>query len=311
MTLSGRVWLCTLLASAAVSCSHQARSVNPRQPASVCHRHYPQTVGIVQAHAWLALLVQLDLGRGGIFATRDCVGDAIRYVAPAACGSTAIGPPELTPELEAIGDESVIVRHVAGQRYIVWIITHRFANGEGYGPVALVEHEAGALSVQALGRLRMRSERVKLERWSLAGQALLAASGETCAAATKSCQRTLHVSLQRGTRLVELPVHEQSGACLQTADFELTRERELPLATGLHRRYELHAQVTHDAGQLRVEERMLVRDFDASAPLQPARKLQRIDMQRVLQARASDLFTNQPSLWNRVDAEVATPLSQQ
>lgn len=292
---------------AAVGCAHEPpprpRVPRPAQPLQACHaQRDPRAFALpVRPQAWLSLLVQLDLGRGGVYATHDCLGHAIRYRAPAACsGSVERQDPEPAPV--PIARESVIERELGADTHAIWLVTHRFADGTGFGPVALVQREKTGLRVTALGTLRLPSERVQLERWTMRGQPVLVASGETCAAddvAGKSCQRRSHLALQRGDQLLDAPLFDADGRCLQPPDFELRRQAQRRLASGLQRSFELQAKLTHDARHIVVEERLVVRDVDPGAPLLPARELQHIELQRFIEPSHSRLVTRQPSLWTR------------
>jgi hypothetical protein len=303
------VWL----AFAAISCSHSAPPPVAKKPDvkhGLCWEpRDPRTFAApVRAHDWVSLLLRLELGHGGVFARRDCLGRTIPVEPIASCSAAG---PEGTPSSEPIAEESVLVRDLGGDRHLIWIITHRFDSGEGYGPLALVHHARDALELEALGTLRMRTERVKLEYWAIKDDRVIVASGETCEETRgkePGCKRSVSLRVQRGMSLVDLPLSDPDGRCLQPASFELAQKQERTLPSGLVRRFELSANVTHDARYVVIEERLLVRDTDPSAPLQPAREVQRIETNRFIQAASGRLVTRQHSLWSRaVDSTPASP----
>lgn len=268
----------------------------------------------LRPHTWLSLLVQLDLGHGGVYATHDCAGAAIAIHPRSACTGDVAPSGGDDPTAVPIAEESVIERDLGDSLHLIWIITHRFAGGDGYGPIALVKRERAGLETLALGTLRMRTQRVKLERWTLSGQILVVASGETCGdirdeGGKLDCNRLLHIAFKRGDQLLDPPVMEPSGRCLQHANFELRRRHQRQLPSGLLRSFELQANVSHDGRHVVIEERLQMRDTDTGTPLAGAREAQHVDLQRIMQVEDSHLITQQPSLWNRAieDAAATTP----
>jgi len=302
---------CVLVLCAAVSCSRHAKppvaaaaSAPPRQCyAARDPRAFAQPV---RPHDWLALLVRLELGRGGVFATQDCLGRRIHVErAPTDCAGDRDRQEDSALSLAPIAEESVVERDLGGSLHAIWIITHRYDGGDGYGVLALVRRDKSGLQTLALGSLRMRTERVRLDHWTIQNQHLVVASGESCTPASAtgqspSCQRTVHIASQRGTRLIEAPLVDPAGKCLQPAGFELAREHERSLPSGLRRRFEMTANVTHDLRNVVIEERLVVRDVDPGAPLLPPREVQHVETSRLIQPLPDGrLVTRQASLWSR------------
>jgi hypothetical protein len=99
--------------------------------------------------------------------------------------------------------------------------------------------------------------------------------------------------------LIEAPLIDHSGRCLQEPLIELTREQQQPLASGLRRSFELTSAVGHDARQIVLEERLVVRDMDPSMPLVPPRVVQRVEANRFIRAQGGHLVSEQHPLWSR------------
>lgn len=255
----------------------------------------------VRAHDWLSLMARLELGRGGVFATRDCLGRWINYAAMSnACGATAYA--QTQPRRMAVAEETVIVRDLGDTSYLVWVITHRFEDGDGYGPLALARRDNAGLWVEALGALRMHGERIKLERWNIQKETVISVSGEHCSQGQngkRHCERSTQLLLQHGQQLMAAPVVDPQNRCLEQAQFQLARTQERPVGAGVVRTFELSADITHDARYVVVEERLLVRDADSRSQNQPARVVQRVETKRLLQPYAGRLVTRQDSLWKR------------
>jgi hypothetical protein len=254
-------------------------------------------------------MARLELGRGGVFATRDCMGRWINYAAMSnACGSTAYA--QTQPRRMAVAEETVIVRDLGDTSYLVWVITHRFEDGDGYGPLALARRDSAGLWVEALGVLRMHGDRVKLERWNIQKETVISVSGESCSQAQngqRRCQRATQLLLQHGQQLMAAPVVDPQNRCLEQAQFQLARSQERPVGAGVVRTFELSADITHDARYVVVEERLLVRDADSRSQNQPARVVQRVETRRLLQPYAGRLVTRQDSLWKRAVDSAGTP----
>jgi hypothetical protein len=305
---------CTKRARPAASAASTADAAPQPQPGGrgICSapRHPNLANQPVRAHDWLSLMARLELGRGGVFATRDCLGRWINYAAMSnACGSTAYA--QTQPRRMAVAEETVIVRDLGDTTYLVWVITHRFEDGDGYGPLALARRDNAGLWVEAMGILRMHGDRVKLERWNIQNETVVSVSGERCNQAQngqRRCERSTQLLLQHGQQLLAAPVVDPQNHCLEQAQFQLARSHERPVGAGVMRTFELSADITHDARYVVVEERLLVRDADSHSQNQPARVVQRVETKRLLQPHAGRLVTRQDSLWKRaVDTATRSP----
>lgn len=115
-------------------------------------------------------------------ATQNCRGDEIRYVGPDR-NRCEIHDPEDEPAPEAVDitEESIIVGRGSGPMVKpVWVITHRFENGDGFGPIILTQRRELGVAVQAIGTLRLPTERARLRLREAGGQRLIVADGERC-----------------------------------------------------------------------------------------------------------------------------------
>jgi len=262
----------------------------PRDPNAFAHP--------VRPHDWLSVLTRLELGRGGVYATRDCTGQVIRYTQARNC---SVPKQEPAPVLSPMAEEAVIVRDLGANIFVVWVVTHRFQDGDGYGPIALARRHRDGIEVAAMGMLRMRTQRVKLESFSIKGQNVVLATGETCrrGPSDQNCERSSRVVLGVGQRLIDAPVVDPEGRCLQDASFELAKQDNRGLPSGLTRSFQYNANVTHDAKYVVVEERLVVRDLDSSGQGAPAREVQRIETNRFFEPVQGRLITRQNSLWSK------------
>jgi len=299
--------LCAVLGSA---CGGRAAKPTLNIHQGVCFAPRPTELhdSPVRAHEWLSLLVHLELGRGGVFARQDCLG---RIIHPEPARTCAASPPlNAALQLDAIAEESVIEHDLGDALHAVWIVTHRFEDGEGFGPIALVRSVPDALDVLAMGTLRMATERVAFEHWPLEQATLLVASSDNCRAESEdargqprkqefaTCRRSAQLTMLHGDRLFEPGLFDARGQCLEGAHMPLQRHAVHSLPSGLSRIFELTTELKHDTHQIVIEEHMLIRDVDPTAPQHPAREVQRIDNHRFIQAQDGRLIARQPSLWS-------------
>ena len=304
-----RFWFAVFGCCAVVSgCAAQRQVVaRPAQHGGICFmpRDRAHSTRPVRAHDWVKLLVQLELGQGGVFAVRDCSGRAIAP-RPEPRGRSCLAEPD-PPRLDdtasptPIGTESIIQRSLGRGRYLLWLVSHHYGNGDGFGPLALAQIVPSGVEVEALGTLRMRTQRVSLDLWDVRGESVLVASGENCSGrgAAERCKRAARLLVNRESRLLDSPLLDEAGRCVQEAAIELGRRQEQTLASGLRRSFELTSSLSHDARHVVIEERLVVQDTDPSAPMLPPREVQRIEANRFVRVQNGQLISRQHPLWNR------------
>jgi hypothetical protein len=128
----------------------------------------------VRPEEWLQLIVNAQEGRQ---ASQMCTGNAIELGEPSqpcreARERMQRENPEAveddTPELVELTEESVLDQRLNNRLRLVWVVTHRYPDGDGLGPIALVERrydedeERTTINVLAAGVLRGRSLRPRL-----------------------------------------------------------------------------------------------------------------------------------------------------
>jgi hypothetical protein len=254
----------------------------------------------LRPHDWVKLLVQLELGPGGVYAPRDCTGQPIRWQPH----STEMCPGDETdteaPALSPMSQDAVVERSLGGGNYLLWIISHRFPNGDGFGPLALVKRVEDGMEVHAIGSLRMRRERVNLELWNIQKEAVVVASGESCMRdGNEGCQRAARLLVHRDAELVDSPMIDPSGRCVQDASVEMARQHEQTLPNGLRRSFALTSAISHDSRFVIIEERLVVRDVDPSSTNLPPREVQHVEANRFITVQNGHLFSKQHPLWER------------
>jgi hypothetical protein len=252
--------------------------------------------------AWLSLLLS-GWDPASRRATRpavDCTGAQVRWEGPALrCtdSSTALadGPDR------ALGPEDVIVSKLGDAYRIVWVVTNRYASGDGLGPVAVVEVKPRRLIVRAIGHLRANLVRPRIRLEKLGDREVLVAEGEVCGSADpSSCTRSARVMPLERERYVAAVVAAEDGSCVSPALFDLGREESVPLPSGWRRRYRLDATLSFLPARLRVKEEVVVSDYDPRHPNTPARPYRRADAETDVRHEKGRFVTGSTSLWARM-----------
>jgi hypothetical protein len=255
----------------------------------------------VRARDWVDLITRPKLLANQLFADQDCTGHAIWWEPPDE--DCLVKTPLLEPPRpDKLREGDVFERTVAADLRLVWIVTHRFANGDGFGPIAVVRIHRKGLEVEAIGTLRLRTERVKLELWHVRDRAIVVATGETCTDRNdrRSCRRASNVLIHSRKVLFSPMLTYPNGRCIDEPWIELRRVEDLPLESGWNRHFELRSTLSHDDRYFVISEQVAISDSDPNEPNSPAGEVRRIDTQRYIHLQGSRLVTRQHPLWPRV-----------
>lgn len=251
---------------------------------------------------WMQLLVISEQRGPSRIAQLVCTEQAIEWKPlPSACEVQTADPgvPEPVPLTEA----SVVERILPEKRRLIWIMTHRFPNGDGFGPVAAVTLAEGNAVVGSLGMLRLRPERVDLNLWEIGRETVLMAAGERCTEPgdASTCRRAVTLLVFENGRFLAAPI-QRTGTreCIDVPWVELEREADLTLENGWNRHMRIVASVAHDQRYVVITEQVDVADTDPGHPDVPARDVRRIDTERFIHVERGQLFTRQAPLWPRI-----------
>ena len=252
--------------------------------------------------AWFSLLLS-GWDPASRRATRpavDCTGAQIRWEGPALrCDDP--GPTRTELADRPLGPEDVIVSKLGDAYRIVWIVTNRYASGDGLGPVAVVEVKPRRLIVRAIGHLRANLVRPRIRLEKLGDREVLVAEGEVCGSADpSSCSRSARVTPLERDRYVAASVASEEGTCVSPAIFDLGREESIPLPSGWKRRYRLDATLAFLPGGLRARETVVVSDYDPRHPNTPARPYRRAEAETDLRYEKGRFVTGSTSLWAKM-----------
>lgn len=281
-------------------------------PAAGCRKHVPKTEPMlcwltkpentpIRGHDWVQLITRPRMWQQRVFAEQDCTGTTIWWEPPDE--SCLVKTPLLEqPKPTQLREGDVYERRVSNDVRLVWVVTHRFANGEGYGPIAVVRVHTTGLEVEAIGGLRMRTERVNLVLWHIGQRAVVVATGEACTDPRDpaSCHRAANVLVHFNKVLFSPMLSFPDGRCIDEPWVELKREEDMPLESGWNRHFEIRSTVSHDSRYLVITEQVQIRDSQPNEPALPPREVRSIDTERFIHLDGPKLITRQHPLWPKV-----------
>ncbi|HET6338210.1 MAG TPA: hypothetical protein VFG30_33535 [Polyangiales bacterium] len=295
--------VCSLLVISGCA-SGGGQSVKPggRQP--LCQMPLPREGGQprpIRPRDWMQLILTIQHQGNGVIAETACTGERIEHTPlPATCEVQTPDPG--VPEPVPLGEGSVVEHLLPEGRRIVWIMTHRFPNGDGFGPVAAITVENDTVFVGSLGFLRLRSTRVDLDLWLIGTKTVLRAEGETCEPNKNNrCRRATSLMVYDRSRFHGVPMRRsETNECIDTPWVEQVREADLTLENGWNRHMKISANVTHDQRYVVITEHVDVQDTDPQHPDIPPRDVRRIDTERFIHVEGPYMFTRQSQLWPRI-----------
>lgn len=307
MSRSSRLpYLLALVASPALLASCGG-SQTPEDPPPVCYASHPvPDSGLVRplnAEQWATLIVRSY--HEGQTSSQDCVGNDIQWHPTDPACEVHEEEDEPAPQAMPITEESVVIgRSDSIAIKPVWVITHHFEDGDGFGPVVVTERTAEGVAVRAMGTLRLPMERARLRLRETGGQQILVADGERCPPeegeesddeapanvpaaegeeeAEPTCLRTSRLMPMVGDRLLSPEVRTPDGECLGPAAVHLQREHVASIANGWERVFRLAASLEYRGGSIIVHEQVTAEDRDPRDPGRPARAFRTTDADRVI-----------------------------
>ncbi|MFL5352663.1 hypothetical protein [Archangium sp.] len=238
----------------------------------------------------------------------DCSGAPVAWEEPSADECREAGPqPKPLPPKERLDETDLILETTQANERLVWAITRRFDNGEGLGPVALVERTKLGFVIRGLGSLRGMTDNVKLRMEHVGSTDVLVAEGDACTQEEpRVCRRAARILPLRSGRFFSEAVSDSERACLGAGWFPLAREQIFELPSGLRRKFELTATLVFNPDAIVVQEQVSVSDSDPKQPAIPERLYRRAQNERKLTVEDNVLVGTTPSLWARmVELQVA------
>jgi len=315
-------------------------SDTPEDPPPVCYAHHPVPDGgmvrNLDTDEWADLVVRGY--REGGQSNQNCVGDPVRWRPTDDACDVHEPDDEPAPTAVDITEENVIVgRGDTVARKPVWVITHVFEDGDGFGPVALTERSAEGVAVRAIGSLRMPRERARLRLRSSGGQEFVVADGERCPEEDEdanedppedvadgeetgeedsepACLRYARILPVVGDTLMSPEVRSTDGnRCMGSNQVWLSREETVGLENGWQRTFRLAASMEFRGGAVVVHEQVVASDSDPRDPGRPARTFRTTDSDRVLLLRRGGMRSSALPLFERAlraDGSTQLPIAE-
>ncbi|AGC46053.1 lipoprotein [Myxococcus stipitatus DSM 14675] len=281
---------------------------------ALCFAERPTGVHALSPEQWRAeLLIPMLLSgydaRTGQLATphTDCMGTPVLWQDPEPGECAEVGASSTALPATTVTAADMVMSEVRPDARLVWVVTRRFSDGDGMGPVALVESTPRGMAVKALGVLRSRTQRATLRLERVGGIDLLVAEGERCSGPKDSvCQRSVRMVPQRGNRFINEPLLLANGGCASPSMIQLNRTASRSLPSRWLRKYDYTAALSFATDGIRVQEQMIVNDLDPKQPTVPARQFRKAQVDRKVQVSAGRLVVDDTSLWGRLLEEGAT-----
>ncbi|HYO53058.1 hypothetical protein [Archangium sp.] len=232
----------------------------------------------------------------------DCSGAPVAWEEPSADECREAGPqPNPLPPKERLDETDLVLDTPKANERLVWVITRRFDNGEGLGPVALVERTKLGFIVRGLGSLRGMTQNVRLRMEHVGSTDVLVAEGDSCTQeAPQVCRRAARILPLRSGRFFSEAVSDSTRACLGAGWFPLSRAQVFETPSGLHRKFELTATLVFNSDDITIQEQVAVSDSDPKQPAVPERLYRRAQNERKLKVEENVLVGSAPSLWTRM-----------
>jgi hypothetical protein len=233
-----------------------------------------------------------------VLPTFDASSNSVDRTSPDCSGRPVFDKPELaeaegvrTGALVVKPDDAVVTPGPDALR-IVWLRTHRFADGTAAGPLALARPREGYAEVYATGfyRGREKDSRFALER--MGPRFVVTAGDEGCSGAKSNqpCESSLRVMVMSAGKLVPA-----AQIALDRVDY-----RSAPGVSGTAQ-YRLTATPVFQPKSLRVIEQVVVRDQNQSV-------IRKSDLERVFRLEPDGrLVPTSDSLWKQVAGETTNP----
>ena len=284
----------------AAGCQPRARPAMVAGPARQCT--VATTIGadkpvhdrVFPAQYWFALLLQGyqmtgELARPAL----SCAGTPINLEGDGCPGETSavrVNPGTI------VSNRDVTVVTVTDSRRLVWAVTDRYADGQGEGPVAIVEIEPQGLAVRSSGILRAYPENPSLRLARLGNGTVLVAEGEYCSK-PGSCERATRIMPLVGDRFVAKPLVDDKGACQGPAFFPL---HQAGVAHGRkHAKYEISVSITYGPDSISVREQLGLSGAEPASDTGTGSFVTRVQSERQVTLKDGSLVASAPSILAR------------
>ncbi len=295
-----------LALSSAAGCKKEQSTDLPLCKAEVAGSEADEVAdGTIPADIWFLILLRnfdrttMQLKRPA----QDCTGRTIEpkpeAVDPCIVGETAA---DLLPE-RPLTAEDLLIAPLEDGRQLVWAKTGEYDNGEAVGPIAITEWTARGVAVRALGTLRAQQDRAAIRMETVGADQMVVVESRRCDPDDpKDCSRRIRLLPLDGAAFKDKRLQTPDGACIGPAEVVLFEEREVTLANGTERKFEVARSVEFGEEGVVINEQVTIKDKDPTQPDLPATVFRRANVQRALDV-GPDAIVTQGGLWEDMLSE--------
>jgi len=243
---------------------------------------------------WFALLLQGYQMTGELARpAMSCSGSPINQEGDGCPGETS--PVRVNPGA-IVSNRDVTVLNITDSRRLVWAVIDRYADGQGEGPVALVDIEPQGLAVRAMGVLRAYPDNASLRLARLGSGTVLVADGEYCSKPA-SCERATRIMPLVGDRFINKPIVDDKNACLGPAFFPM---HQAGVAHGRKRaKYEISVSITYGPDNMSVREQLGLSGAEPASDTGTGSFVTRVQAERQVTLKDGNLVATAPSILAR------------
>jgi len=222
-----------------------------------------------------------------------CSGSPINQEGDGCPGETS--PVRVNPGA-IVSNRDVTVVSITDSRRLVWAVIDRYADGQGEGPVAVVEIEPQGLAVRAMGVLRAYPENPSLRLARLGSGTVLVADGEYCSKPA-SCERATRIMPLVGDRFINKPLVDDKNTCLGPAFFPMHQDG---VAHGRkHAKYEISVSITYGPDNMSVREQLGLSGAEPASDTGTGSFVTRVQSERQVTLKDGNLVATAPSILAR------------
>jgi hypothetical protein len=209
--------------------------------------------------------------------------------------------------VEELTLEHITLASASDDRMLVWFVTETFDNGEGRGPLSIIEWTRTGIAVRAVGAIRSSASGSALRLERVGEIDVLVAEGQACdPRQPQECWPVIRLFPILGGRLGEQTILTDDGQCLSPARFDKLRSVDLESSQpGWLRHFELTTSLQFSDAGILVTESVTVSERESSQSLDAAQPYRTADETRLISVDDRGLTTYLPSLWTRILEDIA------
>lgn len=195
--------------------------------------------------------------------------------------------------------DTLVLGQVGQGRMLAWAATDALADGDSFGPAALVFWTESGLDIHATGLVRASAKSARLRMHHSGGKPVMIVDSDRCGSEAQCVPEVTFVPIV-SRKFRDVPLHDDEGACLGRARFELARRIEQPNPGGFTRRFELQRTVELADEGIVLVDLVTGDEFDPADPTGTVRPFRRVSTRRALDFDGERFVVRDKDLWTHV-----------